>query len=127
MDANSKSNNLISNPHHYATPKARETLIQKQVLIPTVTAFATCSWPFSSANELEILLPNTTSEFDFKFTSATCSQKFWTGALIGHLTWHVERHNTYLHYPWKKPKNRRLFRTRSRIAAASCFRVRFSN
>ena len=33
-------NNLISNLHHYKTPKARET---------TVTTLAICSWPFSSS------------------------------------------------------------------------------
>ena len=36
-------NNLISRPHHYTTAKMRETLIQQQVLIPTVTAFEACS------------------------------------------------------------------------------------
>ena len=59
------SNNLILNLHHYTTPKVRETLIQKQVLIPTVTACKTCSWPICSANELEILLPNITASLTF--------------------------------------------------------------
>ena len=69
LDAISMLNNLISKPHQHTTPKAWETLIQQQVLIPTVTAFATCSWPLSSVSEQEILLPNTTLQASSSFSS----------------------------------------------------------
>ena len=62
-------NNLISKPHHYTAPKTRETLIQQQALIPTATSFATWSRPFTSANELEILPPNTTLQASLTFNS----------------------------------------------------------
>ena len=51
------------------------------------------SRPLSSANELEILLSNTaTSQFDLKFVPVTCSQKFWTKAMIGQLTYYVVKY-----------------------------------
>ena len=33
---------------------------------------------FKLCDELEILLPNTTSQFGFQFVTAICSQKFHT-------------------------------------------------
>ena len=53
----------------------------------------------------------------------------WTGELIGQLTYYVERSNTNLHFSWEKcekPKNCISLQTRGRMAAVSCFRVRFS-
>ena len=76
---------------------------------------------FKFCIELEILLPKTTSQFGFQFTSAIYSQKLhsdsmlnvywiWSGGLIDQLTCYVERSNIYPHYPWEKcekTKNRR--------------------
>ena len=56
----------------------REKEIQKQVLIPTVTAFATCSRPFSSANELEILLQTSlTLNSNLQLASRNSGQEHW--------------------------------------------------
>ena len=104
LDAISMLNNLISKPRHYTTAKTRETLIQQKVLIPTVTAFAACSWPFSSANELEILLPNTTLQASLTFSShlqlvaRNSGQEHWLVNL--HSMWSDVTLN--LHFPWEK-------------------------
>ena len=55
-------NNLISNPHHYTAPNARKTNTKASV---NNTSNSIRDMFMTSANELEILLPNTTSQFDF--------------------------------------------------------------
>ena len=48
-------------------PKARETekQMQKQVLMQTVTAFGTCSWPFSSAKNWKVCFPTLQASLAF--------------------------------------------------------------
>ena len=67
------------------------------------------SRPLSSANELEILLSNTaTSQFDLKFVPVTCSQKFWTKAMIGQLTYYVEQITLAFDSFWRRANARNV-------------------
>ena len=109
LDAISRLNNLIS------SPQRREKQIAKQVLIPTVTEFATCSWPLSSVlwmSQKFCFQTLQTVQFSFQLASVTYSQKFhtdiqnaywiWTRALIGQLHSMLSDLTLTLIFPWEK-------------------------
>ena len=103
----------------------REKQIQKQVLMPTVTAFATCSWPFSSANELQSLLHNTTSNPVWSFWISNLRQKipYWYIKRVVNLYSMLNDLTRTFIKGGKNEKNPISLQTRSRTAAVSCFRV----
>ena len=86
-------------------------------------------------NELEILLPNTTitspylafsSHLQFAARSSILIYKTWTES--GQEYWLVNLRTILSeHLHCEKPKNRISLQTKSRMAAASCFRGRFSD
>ena len=94
---------------------------------------------FKFCNELKILLPNTTSQFSVHICNLQLETPYWQYIkrvlnLFRSTDW-----STYIlcraiphlpYYPWEKcgkPKNCMSLQTRSRMAAVSCFRVRFSD
>ena len=103
----------------------REKQIQKQVLMPTVTEFATFSWPFSSANELWSLLPNTASKPVWSFCICKLRPKipYWYIKRVVNLYSMLNDLTLTFIKRGKNEKNLIPLQTRSRTAAVSCFRV----